>query len=73
VHKQSRIKTTNRKTSNSDHRSETLKPSPRSQLETIKGGTKATNHALRNRILRWWLHINLLKQLTIRKAFLTSS
>jgi hypothetical protein len=43
-----------------------LKPSLRSLLEAIKGTTKVTNHAHRNRIPRWWLHINLLMQLDIK-------
>jgi hypothetical protein len=29
--------------------------------------TKVTNHALRDRILRWWTHVNMLTQLTIKK------
>jgi hypothetical protein len=67
---QSRIMTTSRKTSNNDHRSETLEPSTRSLLKAITRTTKATNHALRNRIPKWWLHLNLLTQLTIKKGIL---
>jgi hypothetical protein len=51
---------TSRETNNNDHRSETLKPSLRRLVEAIKRMIKATNHALGNRIPRWWLLINLL-------------
>jgi hypothetical protein len=61
------------KTSSCDHRGKMLKPSPRSLLKTIKGAMKVTNHALRDRIPRWWMHVNILMQLTIKKAFFTSS
>jgi hypothetical protein len=47
-----------------------LKPSPRSLLKAIKGATKMTNHALRDRIPRWWTHVNILTQLTIKKCIL---
>jgi hypothetical protein len=58
------------KTSNCDHRGKTLKPSPRSLLKAIKGAMKVTNHALRDRIPRWWTHVNILMQLTIKKDIL---
>jgi hypothetical protein len=58
------------KTSSCDHRGKTLKPSPRSLLKAIKGATKVTNHTLRDRIPRWWTHVNILTQLTIKKAIL---
>jgi hypothetical protein len=47
-----------------------LKPSPRSLLKAIKGATKVTNHNLRDRIPRWWTHVNILTQLTIKKGIL---
>jgi hypothetical protein len=47
-----------------------LKPSPRSLLKAIKGATNVTNHALRDRIPRWWMHVNILTQLTIKKGIL---
>jgi hypothetical protein len=56
--------------SSCDHRGKTLKPSPRSLLKAIKGVMKMTNHALRDRILRWWTHVNILTQLTIKKDIL---
>jgi hypothetical protein len=59
-----------RKTSRCDHRGKTLKPSPRSLLKDIKGAMKVTNHALRDRIPRWWTHVNILTQLTIKKCIL---
>ena len=31
---------------------------------------KTTHHAIRNRIPRWWLHVHLLTQLTIKKGIL---
>jgi hypothetical protein len=61
---------TGEKISSCDHRGKTLKPSSRSLLKAIKGATKVTNHALRDRILRWWTHVNILKQLTIKKGIL---
>jgi hypothetical protein len=61
---------TGRKTSNCDHRGKTLKSSPRILLKVIKGAMKVTNHALRDRILRWWTHVNILTQLTIKKDIL---
>jgi hypothetical protein len=58
------------KTSSCDHRGKTLKPSPRSLLKAIKGAMKMTNHTLRDRIPRWWTHVNILTQLTIKKDIL---
>jgi hypothetical protein len=58
------------KTSSSDHRGKTLKPSARSLLNAIKGVTKVTNHTLRDIIPGWWGHINILTQLTIKKDIL---
>jgi hypothetical protein len=58
------------KTSNCDYRGKTLKPSPRSLLKAIKGAIKMTNHALKDRIPRWWTHVNILTQLTIKKDIL---
>jgi hypothetical protein len=57
------------KTSSYDHRSKTLKSSSRSLLKAIKG-LMVTNHTLRDRILRWWIHVNILTQLTIKKDIL---
>jgi hypothetical protein len=70
VDKKSRIMSAGGKTSSCDHRGKTLKPSPRSLLKAIKGGTKMTNHALRDRKLMWWTHVNILTQLTIKKGIL---
>jgi hypothetical protein len=47
-----------------------LKPSPRSLLKAINGAANVTNHALRDRIPRWWTHVNILTQLTIKKDIL---
>jgi hypothetical protein len=59
-----------KKTTSSDHRGKTLKPSMRSLLKAIKGATKVTNHTLRHRIPRWWVYVNILTQLTIKKCIL---
>jgi hypothetical protein len=58
------------KISSSDHRGKTLKPSARSLLKAIKGAMKVTNHILWNRIPRWWVHVNILAQLIIKKGIL---
>jgi hypothetical protein len=68
--KKSRIMSVGEKTSNSDHRGKTLKPSARSLLKAIKGATKVANHTLRDRIPRWRAHVNILIQLTIKKNIL---
>jgi hypothetical protein len=60
VDKKSRIMSTGEKTSGSDHKGKTLKPNARSLL-------KVTKHTLRDRIPRWWAHVNILTQLTIKK------
>jgi hypothetical protein len=70
VDKKRQIMSVGGKTSICDHRGKMLKPSPRSLLKAIKGATKMTNHALRDRIPRWWTHVNILKQLTIKKDIL---
>jgi hypothetical protein len=70
VDKKSRIMSAGRKTSSCDHRGKMLKPSLRSLLKAIKGATKMTNHALKDRIPRWWTHVNILTQLTIKKDIL---
>jgi hypothetical protein len=70
VGKESRIMSASEKTNSCDHRGKTLKPSPRSLLKAIKGETKVTNHTLRDKIPRWWTHVNVLMQLTIKKDIL---
>jgi hypothetical protein len=64
------IMSAGRKTSSCDHRGKTLKPSPRNLLKAIKEATKVTNHALGDRIPKWWTHVNILTQLTINKGIL---
>jgi hypothetical protein len=56
------------KTNSCDHRNKTLKPSPRSLLKAIKGATNVTNHTLRDKIPRWWTHVDILTQLIIKKG-----
>jgi hypothetical protein len=70
VNEESWIMSASRKTSSCDHRGKTLKWSLRSLLKAIKGTTKVTNHTLRNRIPRWWTHVNILIQITIKKGIL---
>jgi hypothetical protein len=70
VDEESQIMSVAGKTSSYDHIGKMLKPSPRSLLKAIKGSTKVTNHTLRNRIPRWWMHVNILTQLTIKKDIL---
>jgi hypothetical protein len=70
VNEESQIMSASEKISYCDHRSQSLKPSSRSLLKAIKGVTKVTNHTLRNRIPRWWTHVNILTQLTIKKDIL---
>jgi hypothetical protein len=70
MNKESRIMSAGGKTSSCDHRGKTLKPSSKSLLKAIKRATKVTNHALRDRIPRWWTHVNILTQLTIKKGIL---
>jgi hypothetical protein len=60
VDKMSQIMSADGKTSSSDHRDKTLKPSLRSLLKAIMGATKVTDHTLRDRIPRWWAHVNIL-------------
>jgi hypothetical protein len=70
VNEESRIMSTSGKANCCDHRGKALKPSPRSLLNAIKGATKVTNHTLRNIIPRWWMHVNILMQLTTKKSIL---
>jgi hypothetical protein len=58
--KESWIMSTGGKTSSYDHREKMLKLSLRSLLKAIKGATKMTHHTLRDRIPRWWTHVNIL-------------
>jgi hypothetical protein len=60
VDKKSRIMSTGGKPSNSDHRGKALKSSMRSMLKAIKRAMKVINHTLRDRIPRWWTHVNIL-------------
>jgi hypothetical protein len=61
---------TRRKTSNSYHRGKSLKQGARGFLKAIERVTKTMDHAIRKRIPRRWLHINLITQLTIEKNIL---
>jgi hypothetical protein len=70
VDKESWIMSAGRKASSYDHISKMLKPSLRSLLKAKKRVTKVTNHTLRDRIPKWWTHVNILTQLTIKKGIL---
>jgi hypothetical protein len=70
VDKESRIMNDGGKTNSCDHRGKTLKPNPMSLLKAIKGAMKVTNHTLKDRIPRWWMHVNILTQLIIKKDIL---
>jgi hypothetical protein len=70
VDREGQIMSAGGKISSCDHRGKTLKSSPRSLLKAIKRATNVTNHALRDRILRWWTHVNILTQLIIKKCIL---
>jgi hypothetical protein len=70
VNEESWIMSASGKTSSCDHRGKALKSTLRSLLKTIKGVIKVTNHTPRDRIPRWWTHVNILTQLTIKKDIL---
>jgi hypothetical protein len=69
MNEESWIMSASGKTISYDHRGKALKPSPRSLLKAIKGAMKVTNHTLRDKISRWWMHVNILTQLTIKKMY----
>jgi hypothetical protein len=70
VNEKSRIMLTIIEASSSDNRGEALKPSMRSLLEAIERTTETTNMALRNRVARRWVQVDLLMQLTVKKSIL---
>ena len=70
VGKEGRIVVTWLEASISNNRGEVLKLGPRSLLEPVKGSTQPTNQAIRDRIARGWLHIDLLLQFSIKKSIL---
>src|SRR4051812_18907849 len=61
---------TRREASSRHDGGEPFKPGARGLLEAIKGAPKATDHTVRHRVPRWWLHVDLLTQLTIEKCIL---
>jgi len=70
VNKQRGIMITGREASGSHHRGETLEPGARGLFKTIEGAAKSADHTIRSIVPRWWLHINLLTQLTVEKSVL---
>ncbi|RLN36400.1 hypothetical protein C2845_PM03G16960 [Panicum miliaceum] len=68
--KESKIMVTWLEASISDNRGEVLKPGPRSLLEAVKRSTQPTDQAIRDRITRGWLHIDLLLPFSIKKSIL---
>jgi hypothetical protein len=70
MNKESQIMSASGETSCCGHRGKALKTSLRNLLKTIKGVTEMTNHTLRDRIPRWWVHVNILTKLIIKKCTL---
>jgi hypothetical protein len=70
VNEKSRIMLTSNKLSSRDNRGEALKPSMRGLLEAIERMREMTNMAIENRVARWWVHVDLLMQLTVKKIIL---
>jgi hypothetical protein len=70
VNEKCRIMLTSNEPSSSDNRGEALKPSTRGLLEAIKRTTETTNVTIRNRVVRRWVHVDLLMQLTVKKSIL---
>jgi hypothetical protein len=73
VNETSMIMVTGSKTNRGDNWGEALKPSTRGLLEAIERMAETTNMAIRNRVARRWVHIDLLSNSPWRKAFFTSS
>jgi hypothetical protein len=70
VNEESQIMSASEKISCCDHKGKALKLSLRILLKAIKGATNVTYHTLRNRIPRWWTHVNIPMQFTIKKSIL---
>jgi hypothetical protein len=67
MNEKSRIMLTSNKSSSNDNRGEALKPSMRGLIDTIERMVETTDMALRNRVARRWVHVDLLMQLTVKK------
>jgi hypothetical protein len=61
---------TGREARGSHDRGEPLEPGTRGLFKTIERAAKSADHTIRSIVPRWWLHINLLTQLTIEKSVL---
>jgi hypothetical protein len=70
VNKQRGIMSAGGETDNYHDRGEALKPGTRGLFQAIKRAPKTANHAIRDRIPRRRLHVNLLTQLSIEKCVL---
>jgi hypothetical protein len=70
VNEKSMIMLTGSKTSSGGNWSEALKPSMRGLLEVIERTSETTIMAIRNRVARRWVHLDLLIQLTVKKSVL---
>src|SRR3990170_220329 len=70
VNEQGGIMITGRETRGSHDRGEPLEPGTRGLFKTIERAAKTADHTIRNKVPRWWLHVNLLTQLTIEKSIL---
>jgi hypothetical protein len=72
VSEKSKIRLTINKSSSSNNQGEALNLSMRGLLATIERTTETTNMAIKNRIARRWVHLDLFKNSPWRKAFFTS-
>jgi hypothetical protein len=73
VNEKSRIMLISYKSRNNDNRGEMLKPSTRGLFEAIERTAETTNMALRNKVARRLVHVELLINSPPRKTFFTSS
>jgi hypothetical protein len=60
MNEKSRIILTSNKSNSNDNRGEVFKPSTRGLFETIERTAETTDMALRNRVARRWVHVDLL-------------
>jgi hypothetical protein len=60
MNEKSRIILTSNKSNSNDNRGEVFKPSMRGLFETIERTAETTDMALRNRVARRWVHVDLL-------------
>jgi hypothetical protein len=66
VNEKSRIMLSSNKSNISENQGEALKPSMRGLLQAIESTMEMTNMAIRDRVTRRWVHVDLLMQLTMK-------